>query len=296
VPGVGHSPDKMLQARVFSYADAHRYRVGVNAEQLSVNKPRCPVHTYHADGAMRLAGHGNADAYYDRGLALRRGGDTDRAIADLSEAVRLNPQLAAAFNERGYAFGQKHDMARAIADYTEAIRLNPQFAIAYNNRGNAYDDKGDPGHAIADYTEALRIDASYSSAYYNRGIAWRRKGDLDRAIADYDQAIKISPTAAAYNNRGSVYRAQGDLDLALADFDKLIANRAPILAVDENPPGDSGHDFTPNLAHLAHQALAARHHSAIAAPDDQHPDTDKDRRQRQRRPGDQSAAHVQIGL
>jgi catalase len=65
VPGVGHSPDKMLQARIFSYADAHRYRVGVNAEQLSVNKPRCPVHTYHADGAMRLAGHANPDAYYE---------------------------------------------------------------------------------------------------------------------------------------------------------------------------------------------------------------------------------------
>jgi catalase len=65
VPGVGHSPDKMLQARIFSYADAHRYRVGVNAEQLSVNKPRCPVHHYHADGTMRLAGHPNPDAYYE---------------------------------------------------------------------------------------------------------------------------------------------------------------------------------------------------------------------------------------
>ena len=65
VPGVGHSPDKMLQARIFSYADAHRYRVGVNAEQLSVNKPRCPVHHYHADGTMRLAGHANPDAYYE---------------------------------------------------------------------------------------------------------------------------------------------------------------------------------------------------------------------------------------
>lgn len=65
VPGIGHSPDKMLQARIFSYADAHRYRVGVNHHQLPVNKPRCPVHTYHADGAMRLAGHANADAYYE---------------------------------------------------------------------------------------------------------------------------------------------------------------------------------------------------------------------------------------
>jgi len=65
VPGIGHSPDKMLQARIFSYADAHRYRVGVNADQLPVNRPRCPVHTYHADGAMRLAGNPNPDAFYE---------------------------------------------------------------------------------------------------------------------------------------------------------------------------------------------------------------------------------------
>jgi len=65
VPGVGHSPDKMLQARIFSYGDAHRYRVGVNATQLPVNRPRCPVHTYHADGTMKLAGHANPDAYYE---------------------------------------------------------------------------------------------------------------------------------------------------------------------------------------------------------------------------------------
>jgi catalase len=55
--GGAHSPDKMLQARIFSYADAQRYRVGVNAEQLPVNRPRCPEHHYHADGAMWLEGH-----------------------------------------------------------------------------------------------------------------------------------------------------------------------------------------------------------------------------------------------
>jgi catalase len=56
--GGAHSPpDKMLQARSFSYADAQRYRVGVNAEQLPVNRPRCPVHHYPADGAMWLEGH-----------------------------------------------------------------------------------------------------------------------------------------------------------------------------------------------------------------------------------------------
>ncbi|GGG49276.1 catalase [Chelatococcus composti] len=65
VPGVGFSPDKMLQARLFSYADAHRYRLGINYHQIPVNQPRCPVHTYHADGAMRLAGPANPDAYYE---------------------------------------------------------------------------------------------------------------------------------------------------------------------------------------------------------------------------------------
>jgi catalase len=52
-PGIGHSPDKMLQMRIVSYADAHRYRLGVNADSLPVNRPRCPVHTYHRDGVMR---------------------------------------------------------------------------------------------------------------------------------------------------------------------------------------------------------------------------------------------------
>ncbi|ABN76531.1 catalase [Cereibacter sphaeroides] len=67
VPGIGYSPDKMLQARVFSYADAHRYRLGTHYEALPVNAPRCPVHHYHKDGQMNFFGHrtGAVDAYYE---------------------------------------------------------------------------------------------------------------------------------------------------------------------------------------------------------------------------------------
>ena len=63
VPGIGPSPDKMLQFRIFSYADAHRYRLGVNYESLPVNAPRCPVHTYHRDGFMRFDGNPAAVNY-----------------------------------------------------------------------------------------------------------------------------------------------------------------------------------------------------------------------------------------
>lgn len=54
VPGIGLSPDKMLLARLFAYADAHRARLGVNYKQIPVNRPRCPVHSYSKDGAMRV--------------------------------------------------------------------------------------------------------------------------------------------------------------------------------------------------------------------------------------------------
>ena len=91
VPGIGFSPDKMLQGRIFAYADAHRYRVGTHYEALPVNRPRCPVHHYHADGPMLFDAPDRGDAYYepnsfrgaveDRRFAeppLRISGDADR--------------------------------------------------------------------------------------------------------------------------------------------------------------------------------------------------------------------------
>lgn len=65
VPGIGFSPDKVLQARIFAYADAHRYRIGTHYEALPVNRPRCPVHHYHADGAMRFDSPPRTDAWYE---------------------------------------------------------------------------------------------------------------------------------------------------------------------------------------------------------------------------------------
>ncbi len=57
VPGISFSPDKMLQGRIFAYADAARYRLGVNHYMLPVNAPKCPFRTFHRDGAMRFDGN-----------------------------------------------------------------------------------------------------------------------------------------------------------------------------------------------------------------------------------------------
>lgn len=89
--GMGVSPDKVLQARLQSYPDAHRYRVGVNADALGVNKPRCPVNNYQRDGQMRFDGNGGGELVYEpnsfggptedpryREPALKIDGDADR--------------------------------------------------------------------------------------------------------------------------------------------------------------------------------------------------------------------------
>jgi len=65
VPGIGFSPDKMLQGRLFSYGDAQRYRLGVNHHLIPVNKARCPFHSYHRDGAMRVDGNYGSTLGYE---------------------------------------------------------------------------------------------------------------------------------------------------------------------------------------------------------------------------------------
>ena len=65
VPGISFSPDRMLQGRLFSYGDAQRYRLGVNHHQIPVNAPRCPVHSYHRDGAMRVDGNHGGRLHYE---------------------------------------------------------------------------------------------------------------------------------------------------------------------------------------------------------------------------------------
>lgn len=71
VPGISFSPDKMLQGRLFSYGDAHRYRLGVNHHQIPVNAAKCPYHNYHRDGAMRVdTNSGNSATYEPNSFGL----------------------------------------------------------------------------------------------------------------------------------------------------------------------------------------------------------------------------------
>src|SRR5262249_35076918 len=126
-----------------------------------------------------------------------KGDDPDRSIAACTRIIQgrgeTAQRLANAHYNRGVAYKDKGDLDRAIADFTEAIRLNPRHVMALGNRGAAYSAKDDNDRAIADFNEAIRLDPNFADAYFNRGITYQDKGDLDRAIADYSEVIRLNP-------------------------------------------------------------------------------------------------------
>jgi tetratricopeptide (TPR) repeat protein len=176
-----------------------------------------------------------AVALWRQGSAHADRGEYGEALADLTEAIRLEPQWAAAYLSRGDVWRKKGDPDRAITDYTEALRLSPANTTALVDRGWAYYDRGlayhNNGHydkAMADYTEALRplfkaTDTQIYQIYFNRGTLYHRRGETDRAIADYTEAIRLDRhNSRSYTSRGIIFAEQGEYVRAIADFSQAV--------------------------------------------------------------------------
>jgi tetratricopeptide (TPR) repeat protein len=164
-----------------------------------------------------------AAAFRLRGRARAEAGSLNDALADLDQAVQLQPADASAFAARGQIHLSRKDDARAIADLSEAVRLDPENADYLVVRGHGHLVGGRPQDAISDFTAALALDPGRASALNNRGLAYRKAGDIDRAIADYTAAVAASPLyALAFNNRGYAYEAKGQKSEAIADFRRAL--------------------------------------------------------------------------
>jgi tetratricopeptide (TPR) repeat protein len=164
-----------------------------------------------------------AAAYVNRGTTRGRQGDLAGAIADFEQVIKVDPMFAAAYIGRGNARFVQGNRTDAIADYNRAIELDPSFTIAYIRRGNIRADLGDLIGAISDYTQAIALTPDSAYIYYNRGTTLHEKGDILGAIADYNQVIKLDPgNANAYINRGIVRNQQGNFVGALSDYNQAI--------------------------------------------------------------------------
>jgi tetratricopeptide (TPR) repeat protein len=176
-------------------------------------------------------GAGLTAAYASRGNRYDRKGDYDRAIADYTEAIRLNPKLDYAFFRRGWAYAKKNEHDRAIADCSQAISLNPRSEGALYVRAYSSVRKGDYDQGIADYSAVITLNAGNSGAFHGRANLYLRKDDFDRAIADYTEAIKLEPNLTetvglnlsdALRSRGLNYDRRGEYDRAIADYSEAI--------------------------------------------------------------------------
>ena len=154
VPGIGFSPDKMLQGRLFSYGDTQRYRLGVNFNHIPVNAPKCPVHSYHRDGAMRTDGNlGRTLSYFPNSV----GEWTDRP--DLNEPPLEIDGAAAHWDHRldDDHYQQPGDLFRKMNEV--------QQRALFENTARAL------GGAAADIQQRHVANCAKADSRYGAGVA-----------------------------------------------------------------------------------------------------------------------------
>lgn len=148
--------------------------------------------------------------YGDRAGAYQALGELDKAIADMTECIRLSSgddeNLAVDYYNRGLIWYDKGEYDIAIRDYSEAIRHNPNYGAAYSARGTVWKEKENYDKALADFNQALRLDPKDVEALDYRGNAWESKGSYEKALADYNQAIRLDPKYPwAYYDRAWIW-------------------------------------------------------------------------------------------
>jgi tetratricopeptide (TPR) repeat protein len=157
----------------------------------------------------------------DYGMAIRL---YTKAIAsgDLSQE-----NLCAAYNNRGTAWKNKGDYDRAIADYSKAIELDPQYALAYYNRGIAWKNKRDYGRAMADYNKLIELDPKEAAPY--NSLAWllavcpeSKFRDGVKAVELAEKAVELKDESGYIDTLAAAYAEAGRFQEAIKTEERAI--------------------------------------------------------------------------
>lgn len=169
----------------------------------------------------------NADAYFNRGNALKELSQFDSAIASYDKALGLNPRYGNAYGNRGIALQRLGRLSEAVTSYDKAIGIAPDNAPAYYNRGLALQELGRFEEAVASYDKAIGLNPNDSGIHNNRGNALMRLRRVDDAVASYERAIALNPSdATLYYNLGNALADLRRLDPAVAHYDRAVALKA----------------------------------------------------------------------
>ena len=128
---------------------------------------------------------GEAERYFNDGVAYQKKGQFDAAIAAYKRAIRIKPDYGEAHRSLGYSYGEKGQYDLAIASFKEAIRLNPEDAEMHFYLGAAFHRKGQWDAAIASLNEANRLRPDDAWTHHGLGFAYLAAGNRERALEEY---------------------------------------------------------------------------------------------------------------
>ncbi len=188
------------------------------------------------DKAIAVVPNGSQSKFYYlwkyRSFALQKSGDFKRALAAISEAIRLEPEDVIILGQKALVLFELGDKKGAI-DTFDLILTKGEKVWAYSNRGNVKSGLGDKKGAIADYDLAIRLNPQSAQVYVLRSMLKSELGDKKGAIADCDLAIRNnSPQLSfVYALRGQLKSELGDKEGAAADYDSAIRNTPQLAQV-----------------------------------------------------------------
>ncbi|MCM1504756.1 MAG: tetratricopeptide repeat protein [Muribaculum sp.] len=188
----------------------------------------------------------NTNAYIIRAdVAINSERNFENALADMDEAIKLQPQYAGFFVNRAFLRYNLDDYFGAMADYDYAIQLDPINQAALFNRGLLRSEVHDNNKAIDDFTQVLQLDPNNYKALYNRALLYHEIGDYENSINDINKVIATYPSfAGAYFLRCEDYRATGNMRQAERDYNKSLALSKAATASDDSEDSDATPETT----------------------------------------------------
>lgn len=174
--------------------------------------------------------------YYNLGIAFEKKGQTDKAMTQYEEALKIKPNYAQAHLDLGNVFVQYGQIDDAMVQYQEVLRIKPNLAAAEIDLGNIFGQKGQIDKAIACYQNVLSADSVdlgardvlgvvllREKARHNLGVVLFRGGRVDEAIVQYRKVLEANPNDAdTYYTLGNALLQKGQLDEAIAQYKKSI--------------------------------------------------------------------------
>jgi tetratricopeptide (TPR) repeat protein len=166
----------------------------------------------------------SAFALLMRGVVRCENDDLDRAIADLDQALKIDPKYVPALIERAYSRQWRNQFDEAVADVSMAIELDPRNSYAFVERGIFEFSKKDYQKASSDLQKAIDLGSQAAVIYIARAMILLSKHDTNKAFAELKRAQEIDPRHPdVYAAMASIFMAQGKSDKALKILDQAVA-------------------------------------------------------------------------